>query len=67
MVLRKSRTLPGARLVVTGFIFDKHSVVRGPQRELFDITPLQVPTPFLEHHGDEAIFRAMNAQDVLLP
>ena len=26
--------------LVTGFIFDKHSVVRGPQCELFDITPL---------------------------
>jgi hypothetical protein len=51
--------------LVTGFIFDKPSVVRGPQRELFDITPLQVPTPFLEHHGDEAIFRTMNAQDIL--
>jgi hypothetical protein len=51
--------------LVTGFIFDKHSVVRGPPRELFDITPLQVPTPFLEHHGDEAIFRTMNAQDIL--
>jgi hypothetical protein len=47
--------------------FDKHSVLRGPDRKLFDITPLSVPTPFLEHRGDDAIFWTMNNQVVLVP
>jgi hypothetical protein len=49
-------------LVTSGFLFDKHTVVRSPDGTLFDITPLQVPTPFIEHPADDNEFSELNSQ-----
>ena len=49
-------------LVTSGFLCDKHSVVQSADGALFDITPLQVPTPFIKHPGDDNEFSALNNQ-----
>ena len=48
---RGSRRVPGW-LITSGTIFDKHSIVLDTNRKLFDITPLNCPTPFVPHPGD---------------
>jgi hypothetical protein len=49
-------------LVTSGFLLDKHSLVRSAGGSLFDITPLQVPTPFIEHPGGDDEFSRLNNQ-----
>ena len=49
-------------LVTSGFLFDKHSLVRSADGSLFDITPLKVPTPFIEHPGDHGGFLRLGNQ-----
>lgn len=49
-------------LVTSGFLFDKHSLVRFADGPLFDFTPLKTPTPFIEHPGDEDDFWKLGDQ-----
>jgi hypothetical protein len=49
-------------LVTSGFLLDKHTLVRSADGALFDVTPLQVSTPFIEHPGNDLEFSAFNNQ-----
>jgi hypothetical protein len=48
--------------LVSGYILDRHSVVRGRDGQLFDITPLQFPLPFFTHPGTAQEFWSLPSQ-----
>jgi hypothetical protein len=50
----------GWLLASGGLLLDRHSVVRGPDGTLFDLTPMHGPRPpFLEHRGTSEEYDAV--------
>jgi hypothetical protein len=48
--------------LVSGYIVDRHSLLRGGDGQLFDITPLQYPLPFFAHPGTAQEFWSLPFQ-----
>lgn len=57
---------PGCRVVrgwlVSGGVFDAHSIVERPDGRLVDPTPLAIRPPFMRHPGPDAEFDAILGQ-----